>query len=714
MRIKGISWIEQHFEKIVAGIFGASMLGVLAWQFAGPQATVKVGSKEVPLVLATDEVASAAKASKGRIETSEPAKVEGQEALLAPLANATQAMARPISPSSTLEAPLGAGVSIDGGAVIRGGATGSTIAQFAGLKAPAPSKPVAQSHGSSISPLEAKVPEVAAVLPKAAPYDKFSVTIEFPYPGTVLRDVLATDPDGDGPLAAMPKLLWDGGVQILQTEIERQELSEDGQWINSTIVKPIPGRFSIADRLAQPISGSGALKELIKQATDRSADIRRPTYYAALQGPDWKPPTERTIVDDADKKREIANLRRQFTERLKSRNAAQEELEKIPAAPAPGNDRPDPRTPAPAPRPGGGGTTPGGGGGGGRPTPPGRAPNTPAPSNPAQDALKRKNLERKIEAENRAMEQLQQRLVALGDDVKDLVPADPNVQVPQGTDTAKKSDGPLLEDASARLWAHDVFAERGKTYRYRARVVLSNPLFMQFTQVAESQADIAKSPTFRSEYSEWSEPVSVEREQYFFVTGANIPDSVDRTAGARVEMFVFSWGYWRRAASRLEPGDRVQGIARGVPDFSAIAKQLADGGAANPTDPRAPAPGTGDPAKPNVPVADLPVTIDVTLLNVSTDPADSVAAAGRSRLTTYFRDAVGHILSRSPEGEQDVSLLLRTLRASAEEGLLALKPKAVVGDGGQVPDGGRDVMPAAPVGGGGGVGGRVPPPAGGG
>jgi hypothetical protein len=192
------------------------------------------------------------------------------------------------------------------------------------------------------------------------------------------------------------------------------------------------------------------------------------------------------------------------------------------------------------------------------------------------------------------MDRCIKQLRALGDDVADLTGADANDQ--QNAMPLKVLDGRLLDDPSVRMWVHDMFVERGVTYRYRARIVFSNPLFMQFAQLAKSQEDLAKPHVIRSEFSEWSDQVEVPAERYYFVTGANTPDNVDRSSGARVELFTFSWGFWRKALARVQPGDRVEGVAKGTPDFTQLARQQLDGaggaGAGNPN-PGAPVPGPG-------------------------------------------------------------------------------------------------------------------------
>ena len=112
MRIKGISWIEQHFEKLVAGLFGLALMGVLAWQFGGPKETVKVGNEQVPLDQTIDKLGEVARGAKGRLSQSEPPSMEGADKIRAEIAAAEKALAGHIAPTPTLPAPLDEAVAI--------------------------------------------------------------------------------------------------------------------------------------------------------------------------------------------------------------------------------------------------------------------------------------------------------------------------------------------------------------------------------------------------------------------------------------------------------------------------------------------------------------------------------------------------------------------------------------------------------------------------
>jgi hypothetical protein len=102
-----------------------------------------------------------------------------------------------------------------------------------------------------------------------------------------------------------------------------------------------------------------------------------------------------------------------------------------------------------------------------------------------------------------------------------------------------------------------VFVREGETYRYRTRVVVNNPYFGR-GQFLKNQEDLAKDSLMRSAWTDWSEPVSVDRSEYFFVVNASPGETLGAVAAgprALVEMYSFYYGSYHRATATLEPGD---------------------------------------------------------------------------------------------------------------------------------------------------------------
>lgn len=74
-----------------------------------------------------------------------------------------------------------------------------------------------------------------------------------------------------------------------------------------------------------------------------------------------------------------------------------------------------------------------------------------------------------------------------------------------------------IQDGTVLLWSHDTTIEPLKTYQYRVRLVLVNPLITFIEDVVdEKDAGVA---VVRTQFSRWSNPVNVPQETEFFVTG---------------------------------------------------------------------------------------------------------------------------------------------------------------------------------------------------
>jgi len=743
MKLKGISVFEQHVEKIFAGIIFVALLVILAWQFLAGPAMVTVNKAEVPLNGAWSAVAEQARGVQSRLNATQPPDGEGGGAAIEQIVSFNEKFRGPVTPARQLEVAIGEKTSL--GAV--GGAVATTITPLGELTVPAPSTPYGSSHLTLISPAEAEgKPEVAAILPAAMPFDKAGVTVETSFSGTALYDALTTDPDGaEGPARPMPRHWWDNAIQIVDVELQREELGANGQWSGLKTVESLPGKFSLRKDLAQPLDGAAQLKELARLATDYAEQIRRTPYYASAMGEKWTSPAERRESDDrlvaqAGVADEAARVRRLVESRRSDLQRAQQELASAGGGSTRGPDAP----PRPSPPPNsGGGKGPGGGGGSGG--------ERPQPPRETSD-LRRKSLEGRVGNLTREVGTLIDRLRNMGEDVSMYGAEFQDAAAGAGSAAAGQVEAPLLENPSVRVWAHDVFVERGKTYRYRMVVVLNNPMFGQGNVMVPEQKQWADAAIIRSAPSEWSEPVRVDDETYFFITSANASDRMNRTSSARAEMFIFKWGRWRKGDVQLEPGDRLRAevkyqdirelvaqLPAGLPDQPGMPAPIAvlpgkPGGGReasappapspppNPsqidrriqpgqTPPPAPQPGDnrqdpqGGPRPAPLPMLTERVAVDAILLNVASAQAVEAGARTRSGMVAYLRDAEGLIVPRYPDAERG-SIVLARLERSATQGATDFQPNELpVGPGPVVPPPDRERPPPPPPPGGGGGGG---------
>ena len=111
-----------------------------------------------------------------------------------------------------------------------------------------------------------------------------------------------------------------------------------------------------------------------------------------------------------------------------------------------------------------------------------------------------------------------------------------------------------LEDGKIRVISHDITAEPGKTYRYRLRIGMLNPLYHLENLQPDQKKEHYNKLMLLSPPSEWTDPVQVDKFQYFFVRGAT------RTPpAAQVEVFRFFEGDWHMHEFSVRPGGLIGG-----------------------------------------------------------------------------------------------------------------------------------------------------------
>jgi hypothetical protein len=711
MKLKGINPFEQHVEKLVVGAVGVGLLGVVGWQFLS-QSTVTVGKDQVGIADAYKPVESAASELLRKSETASPTLPEPVD--ISPLTKFPELFGKPVATAGTLPS-MGSVLALGPGG--GGGAAGD--ATYAAFVAPAASNLFAAQFRGTIDPRErVEIPALVPFLPKEQPLDKAAVSVEATMNGKALKAALEADPDAAGPLAALPADWWFDKVEIVGVEVERQELKADGSWSAATTLPAIPGRIDFLKRWNSEAKDGGAVATLVAEASTRSEEIQRPPFYDMIVG-SWIEPSVLAAQAAANfDPNKFATLSQQFKQKSEQLAALKAELATLP----PDERRRPEATPPPA-RSGGGG---GGGGGGGRgATPePGRGA-TPQPEAPKEEtpAAKRARLTRQIT-------QLESDIERIKKDVADMGGVLPDPLAPEGA----PAEGPATPDAGTtkklldrddfKLYAHDITAEPGKTYRYRLRVAMNNPIFgkeILLKKNDQAQLDLASASLAHSAWTDWTPEVTVDRDAYWFITSTNRDSLRQNIPTAQAEMYQYYYGYYRKAVASLEPGDPIIGEAK-LPKL-----WLAPEGPVPAADPNVPAPvqpggrdggrgvvqqpagnnQPGQPANPDVPPGPgwLPAkdklvfreTASVVMLDVQPIP-------GLERqLLAILRSHDGEVVAKSPEsdGKSDV---YRRVRSSADAGELAAQPK-IEPKQNRRPDREPEIQPEGPGGKGGGGGG---------
>jgi hypothetical protein len=134
----------------------------------------------------------------------------------------------------------------------------------------------------------------------------------------------------------------------------------------------------------------------------------------------------------------------------------------------------------------------------------------------------------------------------------------PGTDYPTGdfdpTDTAQPQP---WKGKEVEIWQHDDDVKAGKTYRYKMRYRLKNPIFG--TNAGEPPA-LAEQFSLDSEFSDWTTPITVPSLVNFFVAGGVVQGR------STVAFEVFRWDQGQQKMERFDvaPGDLVGGERNGV------------------------------------------------------------------------------------------------------------------------------------------------------
>jgi hypothetical protein len=609
MRLKGIGLVEQHIEKAVLAVVSIVFLAVLAMQFLLSPNVVEVGGQNYSPEDAFKPVES--KAQEIAAQLNAPTVNLPEVDVLDITSRFKEQAEESVVPRESLIA-FGDAPTIEGEQVTpRTGAAGEEL--IAAVVPPAPSVPQVASHRSTIDPFIANSIEgLAEVLPASQPYDKAVLTIQTSFDGTALHKALVADDEGGA--RPMPPNWWRTSLSVLGVEVEREQLGEDGTWGEATIVKPMPGTVDVVSEVRKA-RGFPDLANMIKSLESQAPVIQRPSYYPEIAGPKWVTPSEAAAAAAVESKRvEAERVLRRRDEAVVERDRLEEERGKEPNV----DDR--------------------------------------AAHGRWEQAQNR------INAEADKIERANAELRAMGVDPEVGLPDSP-VHDPAAFEPADPS---LLSNDDLPMWTMDVYAETGATYRYRARVLMTNPAFGRSEALPESQKEMAANPVLPSAWSEWSGPVHLASDTQYFVTSASGGDGVGSGAGASTELFRFYYGYWRQERVPLEPGDTIAAEMK-LPDPALLPIYTIPTEGA-PRDPKVePTPGPKS----------IRASVDAFLLDVSRLPSTGRRTGG-SQFDVYLRDQSGNIAIRHPAEDTSGELyasLTRSARLGERQGAPEPQPE---------------------------------------
>ncbi len=524
MKIKHVSFIEQHIEKFILVV--GLLLGLLVyWLYAsGEPYTVDVGSrKDVTPDEVEQVVEQASKSLDAEIRSSEnplPALVVPEYTMLFRRRLDQSLNTGPDGKAIVrLDVPM-ADVGL-GKDIIEPPSADDGMRPYFAAKPPAPTlKNVSSEHAVLGEIEQTDVREAYVTLVgEHEPMDFRYIAVEGEFDFAAWQQRLRAS-DMPAGYQAIPEEWWRDLMLLTTVVLERQAMEDNGQWGEVEQIAAIPNALSFRG-MNRPLTAKEA-QEIIRQIREEQPRIAEPQLpLAGLQEDE----TAGANLSPEDQE-QLQRLNEQI-------NRQQAELTRLNGGGRAGVAR---------------------GTGGALEDP--MAFDRPATSPSAKRA----------EAQLARLKQRRDELLGLSVDPRDGIPGNPGVATGRfGTmpDARRGRGGFALDDrvdsqneesedrpSTMSLKAYDLTADSSVTYRYRLRVEVVSPLFRRQLEPEQRQVYFHK-VSLESDASAWTEPVRVEQEKEFFLVASNPPNV------ARFEVWTVFNGKRRKQNFDARPGDSV-------------------------------------------------------------------------------------------------------------------------------------------------------------
>lgn len=468
---------------------------------------------------------------------------------------------------------------------------------------PAPELVAARADLGTVDPQEVQSnPDLAKFLqdvkhlPQGGPFDMDWVSVVGRFNMQAMVEQLMKNPGGN--IQPIPTDWWLGKFGVLDVQLQREEYDEARhKWSEPTMVDPFPGSLTFRYiNTVDEVKPEEAAYWLDVMRNNQRVIQQLPIPVVLAGGKTWTPPeNDEPVNANADAKEalrtEIKHLHQQMT-------VIQRQIDRY-RTPGPGRSRTPQFRPGRSATPAG---LPERGGIGGEAFPGAPAANRRgrAAATPKVPHDRLSMLTQRLQDLTIKVQKLEADYIKLtGESATPANPANPgfpNPGTPGGpgfesggpggpfpgvtrpgyppvaTPPIAAPTGPVTADAQgqlspdnvkrivdslggaqADLWAHDFTVKPGKTYRYRIRVVLPNPLFHKPTLQGEQKKQNLNKFTLTSDWTDWGKPVTTQDTEHFFIASAS------PNGQARVEVWKFADNNWRVHEFPVRAGDPVGG-----------------------------------------------------------------------------------------------------------------------------------------------------------
>ncbi len=554
MKTKGISFIEEHVEKVVLGGVGVLFLSVLAWQLF--PTTVKVDGVDVPLSSVDKKLEEKTAALNLKLDQPrEPLAKQLEGKLQAQSAAFNAKLAAGVTPHAELpriEALLAGDLNLSG--------TMSAASEFHVPSFPALAMRLTAQIDDTIEETVFKAnPKLEQYFASStAPFD---LSWLVPSAQIDLKAMRAELKASTPKQAQIPAHWYDDTLFLIDVNFNREELLADGSFGNAGLVDVVPGAFTLRTEIEKDPDArlrDAVWTSLREKATQRAVlqpdflPTRRSNFSASAMLAD---PSAATEGEDPV----VRGLKKALAKRALEVKRLTDDLQEL-GGPLEDTSKEDKRKEdqrkkdeeeensgksggsGGASRPGGG---LGGGGGSGLSGGMEGGKNTGG-ADPKDAATK----ERRIKMTKLLKEQTK-KLTALE---KQLAEKNQAFDATQASAAASKD---FAVADTAVVWAHDLRVEAGKTYRYQAVVKTYNPFFTNSGVLPDSQKSEGDAFARATKVSAWGQPVTVAPRIAFFVTDAVPGEGRLGIGQATVEVYCYRDGERRFERFTVQPGDAI-------------------------------------------------------------------------------------------------------------------------------------------------------------
>jgi len=353
------------------------------------------------------------------------------------------------------------------------------------------------------------------------------------------------------PIEPIPNQWFDPAPFILDVVFERQQKEAGNTWGPATIVKPLPGQGAWREMIETGKGGQGIRDTVFSELASYAAQMSvlqpemLPTKNQSFPPKSFSDQTETdSQLTKAEQEKKLAEKKLNSVVLQLTRIEENLKIAGGPLYPQKGSSGGSDKDDADGKKEKGGGGNGFGMGGGG-------SVKKGAPTGSETQASKdnRISLTKKRDQKKKELEKLKSEFeVQFPNSIQD------------SKNPAKQEQKLQLADLSVvNVWAHDLDAVAGNTYRYRSTIKIYNPFFTRENLLVAAQTKLSKGLVISSATSEWGAEVTLPSATSFFFTRGSARDGI---GGRRISIALFrnSSGVQNLSSEDLKLGDPVGGV----------------------------------------------------------------------------------------------------------------------------------------------------------